>query len=39
MERSEIRGISRRGETVPDYASLHPGYEAGTTVEDDQGAL
>jgi len=25
MERSEIRGP--RGDSVPDYASLHPGYK------------
>ena len=26
MERSEIRGLERVSYTVPDCASLHPGY-------------
>jgi hypothetical protein len=27
MERSEIRGGIAAGLSLPDYASLHPGYE------------
>jgi hypothetical protein len=27
MERSEIRGGLAAGLSLPDYASLHPGYE------------
>jgi hypothetical protein len=26
MERSEIRGSYRRGNEIPDFAALHPGY-------------